>query len=165
MSALTHMHGHRMHEMCYVQALLLRSSLLALTPSVAAARARYLGEQYALGSNCRMQFDANALTFIVSSWSFPVGGWEAAAFGSDDSAADSDSAAAAAAAAAAPPCAYDHGALTPIATVIVPCPAAATATATTAGAGDVHGLSIGGWAVYNSGPEEDVRKFSALLLS
>ena len=106
-------------------ALLLRASLQQHTPEVVAQGTRWLVKLQAAGGKARMVFDANALTFIVSSWSFPTG-WEAADFG-------------------AVPCGWDHGALTPIATVVAPRP----------GGDGVH--------VYNSGPEADVAKFAALM--
>ena len=79
-------------------ALALRASLRALTPPTLAARARWLNQLHAAGDKARMRFDANALTFIVSSWQFE---WERAHFGT-------------------PPVAFDHGALTPIVATFIP---------------------------------------------
>ena len=76
----------------------LRADLQALTSDEVAARAEWLREAQQAGCKTPQQFDANALTFIVSSWDFD---WEGADFG-------------------AAPIAFDHGCHVPVVGVIVP---------------------------------------------
>ena len=73
-------------------ALLLRATIQAHTPEQAGARAKWLSERQQEGCKTVQMFDANALTFIVSSW---LCDWEGASF--DGS-----------------PLCFDHGALTPV---------------------------------------------------
>ena len=82
-------------------ALRLRADLQACTPEIIAARACWLREQQRAGRKTAFAFDANALTFIVSSWGFD---WEGAIFGG------------------AKPVCFDHGALVPIVAVLTPRP-------------------------------------------
>eukprot|EP00286_Rhodomonas_abbreviata_P002309 CAMPEP_0181344320 /NCGR_PEP_ID=MMETSP1101-20121128/32111_1 /TAXON_ID=46948 /ORGANISM="Rhodomonas abbreviata, Strain Caron Lab Isolate" /LENGTH=400 /DNA_ID=CAMNT_0023456117 /DNA_START=93 /DNA_END=1292 /DNA_ORIENTATION=+ len=56
----------------------LRADLQACTPEAVTARGAWLREQQRLGNKTTQAFDANALTFIVSSWGFD---WEGANFG------------------------------------------------------------------------------------
>ncbi len=81
-------------------ALRLRAALQAATPATARVGrlARWLQKHHANGCRVKADFDAQALTFIVSSWRFP---WEEVNFGS------------------APRC-FDHGAHVPIVAVLAP---------------------------------------------
>ena len=84
-------------------ALTLRRDLQAFTPAAVASRAQWLAKHQHGGARTAMRFDAQALTFVVSSWGFD---WEGATFGAPS----------------APPVAYDHGALVPLVAVFVPRP-------------------------------------------
>ena len=81
-------------------ALRLRAALQAATPATARVGrlARWLQRHHANGCRVKAVFDAQALTFIVSSWRFP---WERVNFGT-------------------PPRCFDHGAHVPIVAVLAP---------------------------------------------
>ncbi|GHP12394.1 hypothetical protein PPROV_001112200 [Pycnococcus provasolii] len=79
----------------------LRADLRALTPDVIMRRSRWMQKQYVkLGNLSKRTMEANALTFIVSSWRFD---WEGVNL-------------------MGTPVAYDHGALVPVVAVITPRP-------------------------------------------
>ena len=80
-------------------ALKLRASLLEHVPNTVVERAMWLRQEHSSGRKTRLAFDANALTFVLSSWNFE---WESAVFSG------------------AKPVAFDHGAHMPIVVVTVP---------------------------------------------
>ena len=80
----------------------LRAALDQQTHDAIEARGAWLQQVQARGCTARQAFDAQALTFIVSSWDFS---WEGACFG------------AGAGSPPAAPIAFDHGAIVPIVAV------------------------------------------------
>ena len=82
----------------------LRASLLAETAETLAERGRWLKSAQARGHRTRQAFDAEGLTFVMSSWGCD---WEAAVFGGG------------AGEGAHAPIAFDHGAITPIVATLI----------------------------------------------
>lgn len=79
----------------------LRAALAAHTEADVQQRTKWLVAQHKAGFETKLQFDADALSFIVSSWGFP---WWEANFGGSTGV----------------PVAFDHGAHVPIVSVIIP---------------------------------------------
>ena len=104
-------------------ALNLRERLKGFTSESVGAGAKWLSEQQEAGNKVFPEFDAKGLTFVISSWGF---NWQGVDFN-------------------AQPVAFDHGALVPIVSNIVPRPA-----------GD-------GVNVYASGPQQSLELFANLI--